>query len=119
MSAHGCCVDGVPRSRSLVRRGANASGWVVPGAILVLMPKCPACVVAYIAIATGAGISFSAAAQMRMAVLGVCVAVLVVLAVRLMRSARDIACRLGPLRVGRSLRDLYTPSGGAPDGRED
>jgi hypothetical protein len=31
---------------------------------------------------------------------------------------RDMACRPGPLLVERSLRDLYTPSGGAPDGRD-
>ena len=30
-----------------------------------------------------------------------------------------MACRPGPLRVGRSLRDLYTPSVGAPVGRDE
>jgi hypothetical protein len=29
-----------------------------------------------------------------------------------------MACRPGPLLVERSLRDWYTPSGGAPDGRD-
>jgi hypothetical protein len=74
-----------PHPRSVVKRGAGAFGWVVPSAILVLMPKCPACVVAYVAIVTGAGISFSAAAQLRVVVLVLCVVVLTFLAIRLMR----------------------------------
>ncbi|MCU1225385.1 MAG: hypothetical protein JWQ42_3478 [Edaphobacter sp.] len=74
-----------PHPRSVVKRGAGALGWVVPSAILVLMPKCPACVVAYVAIVTGAGISFSAAAQLRMVVLVLCVVVLAWVAVRLVQ----------------------------------
>jgi threonine/homoserine/homoserine lactone efflux protein len=49
---------------------------------MVLMPKCPACVVAYVAIVTGAGISVSAAAHLRLLVLVLCVAVLVWMAVK-------------------------------------
>jgi hypothetical protein len=55
-----------------VRHGARASGWVVPGAMMVLMPKCPACVVAYVAMVSGVGISVSMAARVRMMVLAVC-----------------------------------------------
>ncbi len=32
---------------------------------------------------------------------------------------KDMSCRTGPLLVGRSLRDLYTPSAGPPVGRHD
>jgi hypothetical protein len=63
-------------------RSAKAAGWVVPSAVMVLMPKCPACVVAYVAIATGAGISVSAAAHLRLFVLVSCVLVLVCLAAK-------------------------------------
>ncbi len=53
---------GGPRSRSSVpRRGAKAAGWVLPSAVMVLMPKCPMCVVAYVAIVTGRGFRFLAA----------------------------------------------------------
>ena len=89
MKANECChVDdgartggGGPRS-PLKRRGAKAAGWVLPSAVMVLMPKCPMCVVAYVAIATGAGISVSAAAHLRVVVLATCVVTLMVLAAR-------------------------------------
>jgi uncharacterized protein (DUF983 family) len=49
---------------------------------MVLMPKCPMCVVAYIAIATGAGISVSTAAELWVGVLVWCVVTMVLLAAR-------------------------------------
>ena len=58
----------------------------MPSAILVLMPKCPACVVAYIAIATGAGISVSMAAHLRVMVLALCVVTLMYVAARTLLS---------------------------------
>jgi len=81
--------DGGPHPRSpvlkmMAKRSAKAGGWIVPSAILVLMPKCPACVVAYIMIATGAGISVSMAAHLRLMVLALCVAVLMYLAARIL-----------------------------------
>ncbi len=80
MSLRACCElrdgDGAraggPRSRWLGRRGARASGWVVPGLVMVLMPKCPACLVAYVAVITGMGISVSVAAGLRWMALGLC-----------------------------------------------
>ena len=92
MRARECChadeartVGGGPRLRS-----AKAAGWVLPGAVMVLMPKCPACVVAYVAIVTGAGISVSAAAHLRVLVLVVCVATLVCMVVKpLLRVVRS------------------------------
>jgi hypothetical protein len=73
-----------PHPRSLVKRGASAFGWVMPSAVLVLMPKCPACVVAYVAILTGAGISVSMAAHLRVLVLVLCAVMLVYLAGKLL-----------------------------------
>jgi hypothetical protein len=57
---------------------------------MVLMPKCPACMVAYVAIATGAGISVSAAEHLRLLVLAMCVVTLVLLVARpLLRVVRS------------------------------
>ena len=60
----------------------QATGWVVPGLGLVLMPKCPACVAGYIAAITGLGVSMTVAAWLRWSMLGLCVAVLAYVAVR-------------------------------------
>ena len=68
--------QGGPRLRSLGRRGAKTARWVLPSAAVVLMPKCPACLAAYVAIATGASISLSMAAQLRLTVLVLCVGAL-------------------------------------------
>lgn len=72
MSARTCC-----------RRGAEAAGWIVPGATLALLPKCPMCLAAYIAVATGLGISFSAATYLQTSLMIGSIAVLAFVAIRL------------------------------------
>jgi hypothetical protein len=88
-AAHdGCCTTG---RRTLVRRCAAGAGWVVPGAVLALMPKCPACVAAYVAVATGFGMSVSAASYLRTFALALSFAALLYLAARtvLRKAARS------------------------------
>lgn len=64
-------------ARSYCRRSAEVAGWVIPGATLALLPKCPACVAAYVALATGLGVSFSTAAYIRTSIVIVSIPVLV------------------------------------------
>ena len=66
-------------------RAVNVVEWGIPGLILVLLPKCPLCIVAWIAVVTGIGISVSTAAYLRLGLLAICVGALVMLAIRLIR----------------------------------
>ena len=77
-----CCQSG--RS-SFVRRCADAIGWIVPASILALLPKCPACVAAYVALATGIGVSVTVATYLRGGAIVVCVAMLLYAAAKMVR----------------------------------
>jgi hypothetical protein len=60
---------GAPR----YRRFLNFIDWIVPTAILALIPKCPVCVAGYAVIGTSVGFSLSAFAQLRLALIVLCV----------------------------------------------
>jgi len=67
---------------SVRRCCGTAAGTVAPAAVLVLLPKCPACIAAWLAVGAGLGVSIPAAATLRMVILGSCVACLVLVAAR-------------------------------------
>jgi hypothetical protein len=59
-----CCVGG-PASRRLPRRLSRAVASILPGAVLVLLPKCPLCLAAWLTVVTGVGFSAAGAAWVR------------------------------------------------------
>ena len=70
------------RPTGLLRRTWRGMQWLFPAALLVLMPKCPMCVAAYIALFTGIGVSVSTARWIQILMLVFCLASLAYLAVR-------------------------------------
>ena len=65
----------------------QAAEWAAPSIGLALIPKCPACVAAYVAMFTGIGISVSMAARLRMGFLILCIVALAFVAVRSIRKS--------------------------------
>jgi hypothetical protein len=69
---------------SLGRRAIELAGWLIPGTLLAFFPKCPLCVAGYVALATGFGMSLTAATYLRWALLAACLASLSFMAIRLL-----------------------------------
>jgi hypothetical protein len=76
---HGCQLatrgrGNVRRPASRWRRDGEVAAWIVPGAALALLPKCPACLAAYVAVGTGLGISLTTATHLHTSLLILCIA---------------------------------------------
>ena len=69
-------------------RAVSLTKWALPATILALVPKCPACVAAYVLLATGMGISIPAATVLRTGVIVVCSVTLATLLVHTVMSRR-------------------------------
>jgi hypothetical protein len=92
VSAHRCCVvpsraidkknagvriaKGDPHPRSFTRRSLDLTAKIVPVAALAVLPKCPACLAAYVALGTGIGLSLTAATYLRLSLVVLCAATL-------------------------------------------
>jgi hypothetical protein len=69
--------ESIPARAVAARRSyLGIAGWLIPSAVLALMPKCPACLAVYLAAGTGLALSASAAAYLRTTLLIVCFALL-------------------------------------------
>jgi hypothetical protein len=77
-----CYVASDRKSPRLLQKVREIFAWVVPSALLVLLPKCPACLAAYVALWTGLGLSLSMAIYMRWAMILLCIASLLFLIMR-------------------------------------
>ena len=77
--------NGDPRvTSSKQHTDRSFAGMILPSAILVLLPKCPACIAAYVAI-TGIGLSFTAATYLRLGIVSLCVLAIAYFGVRYAR----------------------------------
>ncbi|HYE75933.1 MAG TPA: hypothetical protein VEF04_21490 [Blastocatellia bacterium] len=97
-----CCIkpeskvaDNLSQTDGAIRRFINFSKWIVPSAILALLPKCPLCLSAYIAMGTGFSLSITSAGILRMLLMTVAVLSLAFLTTRL--GWRLICSRTKPL----------------------
>lgn len=75
--------SGFGKERRPARRARGAAAWALPSVALALVPKCPMCIAAWLAIGGGLGVSLSTAAHLRMALLWLCWSSLAVLVARL------------------------------------
>jgi high-affinity Fe2+/Pb2+ permease len=72
------------------RRVREIFAWVLPSALLVLAPKCPACLAAYVMLWTGLGLSLAAATYLRGVWLFLCAASLLFLIVKRLDRIRAV-----------------------------
>jgi hypothetical protein len=88
---HCCRTDGdnaapatpAPKPRTSAhwfRRVRGFFQWALPLTTLALVPKCPACVAAYVLLFTGIGLSHPAAAHLRTGLIAACITSLTLLA---------------------------------------
>jgi hypothetical protein len=96
---HDCCEigsrdGGDKTSPTLLRRCSGIAEWLVPGALLALLPKCPLCLIAYVALATGVGLSVSTAIYLRVGLGVLCVGSLMFLVVRRLLRVKSDSARI-------------------------
>jgi hypothetical protein len=73
---------GVVNGRPASEIASSAAKWLLPSALLLFIPKCPLCIVAYVAMFSGIGLSISTATNLRIALIAISSAALVYLASR-------------------------------------
>ena len=87
-----CCCQkksSATQPKTWLRRAREVAGWIIPGALLALMPKCPMCLAAYIALFSGATISCTSAHILMRTVTVLCISTLALCVVRRVVSWRQ------------------------------
>jgi hypothetical protein len=94
MHTNHCC-EGAAAEISVARTSARSSfarrcytiaEWTIPAAGLMLVPKCPACLAAYIVLVSGVGISVTSAMYLKILLLTICAASIIYVAARRSRN---------------------------------
>ena len=90
-----CCCQRKPRAgddahqqKTWLRRVRGVVGWILPGVLLALMPKCPMCLAAYVALCTGFTMSCSSVHILMRTLTALCIGTLALCVVR-----RVVSCR--------------------------
>jgi hypothetical protein len=106
MTTNTCCHSASisSRGKSTTRRMLVTTKWIAPSVILALLPKCPMCLAAYIALATGFGISMPVAAWIRTGLLLTCLSALAWFTVSALRRRDGRAADLANSWVIRARR---------------
>ncbi len=71
------------QQRTWLPRAREVAGWIVPGALLAVMPKCPMCLAAYVALCSGLTLSRSSAHILLRTLTALCIGTLALCVVRL------------------------------------
>ena len=80
-----CKEAGESQLKAPKKLGAEIARWIIPSLTLALMPKCPVCVAAYVALFSGLGITIATASVLRTSLVVLCVAGLSYLALTRLR----------------------------------
>jgi hypothetical protein len=109
--ARRCCTGG-GTPRRLARRLSAAAATLLPGAVLVLLPKCPLCLAAWLTVLTGVGVSAATAAHLRGISMVFCIAAVAIgVAQTLLRPKHPAA----PHRIASLLANRHTVKRGNAD----
>jgi len=84
----GQCCTGEGPLRRLARKLFEAVAPILPGTALVLLPKCPVCLAAWLTVTTGLGVSAAAAASVRALIIVSSIAAVALAVANLLKNER-------------------------------
>lgn len=65
-----------------LRAVKNGAGWILPGVMLALLPKCPLCLAAWLSLLLGIGLSATTARMLHTALIVLCTVTLILFLIR-------------------------------------